>query len=217
MAVTQGAGGGGRALRRVPTLTPGLGDPLTNFGQIPQPSRGRAADALRLTAQAAALGFVPTRNTFSLTTPSSTTVPTSDFGGGGGGAGGGGGGGAEVPTGPTVADILKNIAFPAREELPPYLRDFGKFIQDLIVSSSTASIPIPKIEEGKLVTEGATVATQEIPQDAEAYAAMWQSFLDMVKAASFGLQQQLVGLNFNPQTGFFIGANRPILPNPSFL
>lgn len=215
MAVIQGAGGGGNSLRRVPTLTPGLGDPLTNFGQIPQPARGRAADALRLTAQAAAYGFVPTRNTPSLTTTGTTTVPSTRPGGGGGG--GGAGGGATVPTGPTVADILKNIAFPAREELPPYLRDFGKFIQDLIVSSSTASIPIPKVENGQLITEGATVATQEIPQDAESYAAMWQSFLDMVKAASFGLQQQLVGLSYNPQAGFFVGANRSILPNPSFL
>jgi len=213
MAVTQGSGTSGKSLSRVPTLNPNLGDPLLNFGKIPQPSRGRAADALRLTAQAAAYGFVPTRNTFSSqAVPATAPVPTQR-----GGGAGGGGGTPTVPTGPTVADILRNIAFPAREELPPYLRDFGKFIQDLIVSSSTASIPIPKIENGQLITKGATVATQEIPQDAEAYAAMWQSFLDMVKAASFGLQQQLVGLSYNPQTGFFIGANRPILPNPSYL
>jgi len=211
MAATAG-GGGGRSARRVPTLTPGLGNPLTNFGNIPQPNRGRAADALRLTAQAASYGFVPTRNQFSLSAPSSgASVPSSR------GGGGGGGGGPAVPTGPTVADILRNISFPAREELPPYLRDFGKFIQNLILSSSVASVPVPKVENGQLITEGANVTTQEVPQDAEAYAAMWQSFLDMVKAASFGLQQQLVGLNYNPQAGFFMGANRPILPNPSFL
>jgi hypothetical protein len=116
-----------------------------------------------------------------------------------------------------VADILERLTFPVQESLPPFLRDFGRYLEELLTQQSLVAIPVPKVEGGRLVVTGSTVETLEVPQDVEAYARMWQTFLDMVRTANLALQEQLLGLRFSPEAGFFLSGQRPILPRPEHL
>lgn len=223
MPVIPGAGGGGGPrLPRYPSVPLGniqagaeqqLGIPTgANYGAVPQPTRGQLADALRQTALGQAYGAPFTPSGF---LPRTTPFPGVAVPGASGGGGGGGGG---APVENTVGQLLKGLAFPQAASLPPYLREFGKYLEDLLTGNPALAIPVPKVENGQLLVEGSQVVTQEVPQNIEAYSSMWQTFLNMLQTAGFALQQQLVGLRFpNMQTGFMLSGQRPLLPNPTAL
>lgn len=202
----------------------------------PEMNRGRAADALRYSLLANRQGALDVEDSPLLQQAISSgvilpgsvripqaqgggTIPQPPQGGGerGGGGGGGGGGGSSAPQPPAIGDVLKNIVFPGQDQLPPFLRDFGRFIEDLLVNQQALAIAPPQIADGSIVTEGSQVQTLEVPQDVEAYASMWNTFLGMVQTANQSLQQQLLGLSYNPGTGFYMSGQAPLLPNLSEL
>lgn len=188
--------------------------------------RGRITDALRYTGRAisegkmdpassplwqaaVAGGIVPGRPT----TPQVPTMPRRPSQPGQGPARSPFSRTVPVPSGPTVGDILKNLTFPNQAQLPPFLRDVGRFFEELLTSASRIAVPVPKVENGRLVTEGSLVKTEEIPQQVEAYTQLWQNFLTLIQnATDLGLQQQLLALRFSPEVGFFLGGQSPQLP-----
>ena len=150
--------------------------------------------------------------------------PGGGYPGGGGrgypGGGGGGGGGMEGMPTPrfTLGDILKTLQFPGEWQYPSYLRDFGRYLEELITQNPQFAVPVPEMgEEGTPIPAPEDLDTLEYMETAETYATAWNNFLGMLVNMPFPGQQEYVGLRYTPQTDWFRSGAVPMLPHPEFL
>jgi len=135
--------------------------------------------------------------------------------------GGGGGGGGEEPKRPeTIGEILHKLLFPEEYQLPVYMRDFGRYIEELLTQNPEFAIAPPKFnEQGELIppTEEAAEKPLEEFESVEAYAQAWNEFLETLKTLSLEEQQYYQGLRYSPETGWYRSGAVPLLPHPEYL
>jgi len=138
-------------------------------------------------------------------------VPPPSFGGGGGGA----------PSLPepkfTIRDILEQLQFPEQWQYPSYLQDFGRYIEELLTRNPQFAVPVPEIEEGKLLPTPEDLDTLEYMETAESYAQAWNEFLQSLVNLPFFQQQYYLGLRYSPETGWYRSGTVPMLPHPEYL
>jgi len=140
--------------------------------------------------------------------------------GGVGGGGGGGAGAGELP-GPDflLRDVMEHLRFPYKWQYPSYLRDFGRYIEELLTQNPQYAIPVPEIgeETGELLPTPEDLTSLDYMAEAEEYAAMWNTFIQSLVNLPFFQQQYRVGLRYTPETGWFRSGDVPQLPHPSYL
>jgi len=134
--------------------------------------------------------------------------------------GGGGRGGEETQRPETIGQILGKLLFPEQFQLPPYMRDFGRYIEDLLTQNPEFAIAPPKLnEQGELIppTEEAAEKPLEEFESIETYAQAWNAFLETLKSLSLEEQQYYQGLRYSPETGWYRSGAVPLLPHPEYI
>ena len=154
---------------------------------------------------------------FAQPAPAQWTPP--GYPGGGGGGGGGGPGGIPALPEPrfTLRDILENLQFPKQMEYPSYLRDLGRYIEDLLTQNPQFAIPTPELEDGKLLPGAEDLDTLDYMETAQTFAAAWNEFLQLLTDLPFFQQQDYLGLRYGPDTGWWQSGQVPTLPHPEYL
>jgi len=138
---------------------------------------------------------------------------------GGAGAGAGAGGVGELPAPRfTLRDILEHLQFPQQWQYPAYLKDFGRYLEELITLNPQYAIPVPELTEAGLpLPSPEDLDTLEYMETAQSYAAAWNSFLEMLLGLPFFQRQPYVGLRYAPETGWYRGGGVPMLPHPEYI
>ena len=149
--------------------------------------------------------------------------PPSQAGGyyayGGGGGRGGGRGGGEIPTPKfTLRDILEYLQFPGQWQYPSYLRDYGRYIEELLTQNPQFAIPVPVLnEEGAILPTPEDLDELDYMETAQTYAGAWNEFLQSLINLPFFQQQSMLGVRYTPDTGWWRSGQVPMLPNPEFI
>lgn len=144
--------------------------------------------------------------------------------------GGGGGGGEEEPEEiwPKAGELLEKLAFPTAEALPPFLREWARYFQDLLAQNPEHVVPLPfrPTEEGEAEDtawrETLTQLAQQLglgellTKEPEDPIAAYQQFIDALTNAPLPAQQLLIGLRYTPEGGWH-RVQTPMLPHPQYL
>ena len=128
----------------------------------------------------------------------------------------GGGGGSEQPE--TVGQIISRLLFPEQFQLHPYMRDFGRYVEELLTQNPEFAIAPPELtEEGKLAPPPEEAEPLEEFESVETYAAAWNEFLRSLAQLSLEQQQYYQGLRYSPETGWYRSGAVPLLPHPEYV
>jgi len=143
---------------------------------------------------------------------------------------GGGGAGEEEEEEfwPKAGELLQKLSFPMAEQLPVFLREWTRYLQDLLAQNPERAIPLPfaPTEEGEeadtvwrqTLTEvaqqlGLSHLMEERPEDP---VVAYQEFLNALAQAPLSAQQILIGLRYTPEAGWH-RVQTPLLPHPAHL
>jgi len=129
---------------------------------------------------------------------------------------------------PKAGELLGALRFPYAEEMPPFMRDWGRYFQDLLAQNPEVEMPLPfaPLEEGEAETEWYTTMKgvaemlglsqlYEERKDRDA-TVDFQAFVDAVSKAPFEAQQRLISLRYSPEAGWH-SIQVPQIPHPEYL
>lgn len=142
--------------------------------------------------------------------------------------GGRGGEEEEEELWPKAGELLGQLQFPRAEEVPPFLREWMRYFQDLLAQNPERSIPLPfrPLEEGEEETDfyqtlretAKLLGLEHLFEQKEDFdpVSAFTDFINAVTKAPLPAQQALLGLRYTPEAGWH-QVQTPMLPHPEYL
>ena len=112
---------------------------------------------------------------------------------------------------------LQHLQFPQQMEYPSYMRDMGRYIEELLTQNPSYAVPVPDMDEGQLLPTPEDLDTLAYMDTAETFASAWNEFLVLLTDLPFFQQQPYLGLRYGPDTGWWESGQVPALPHPEHL